>query len=246
MEILKCPECGNEITASMESCPNCGCPVSMMSSITNDNRSKWQKRMVSLAMPIAIMAIISALFWVFSFFKLSESMETLSKIRFGGRLLLVFILFSLMMVWFLSLYGGSAKKTNLRTISVVAIIGIILFLLYDLIRIRIFLGCNLMKNQYPGWWNPFIINMVFSLKYVLFGAAFCAIGKYFQGKMNTRAVLLGISFLFCGILSVVLLLIIMKNSGIIWISINIFCYLLLALFFLGFSKTSKSKYHGKQ
>ena len=36
MALIKCPECGKEISDKAESCPNCGCPASEILSKKND------------------------------------------------------------------------------------------------------------------------------------------------------------------------------------------------------------------
>ena len=43
MALIKCPECGKEISDKAQSCPNCGCPIEDALKTTNQNEQKPQQ-----------------------------------------------------------------------------------------------------------------------------------------------------------------------------------------------------------
>lgn len=59
MAMIKCPECGKEISDKASSCPNCGCPMS--TSVGNSGMGKISKWKVIIFSVIAIIVIITVL-----------------------------------------------------------------------------------------------------------------------------------------------------------------------------------------
>ena len=235
MALINCPKCGKEITTQAEACPNCGYPVNTTTSIISEKHSKSQKRMIALALPIGIMAILRVFFEMFCFFKLSG--YTLWMVIKDGTLLTTLVLCSLLLTWFVSLFRGSVKKSKMRSISLAACIGIILFLINSLILIRVFVGTE------PFWWYNIglirrKIQIPFFLNWILFGGVFWAIAKSFHDNLHTYAILVASAFLFKWI--IVTVSYIVNLPPIIMLCISVLSYLFMALLFFGFSKTNKS------
>ncbi len=202
--------------------------------------------MISLAIPIGILSLMVALLDVFDLIKLSLGInitDSSNRIITICSNILVFILFAMLFVWFLTMFKGSMKNYKLRRISIVAIIGILLFIVYGLIWI----GIDLQKLQVPSWIDSKITQLSFASKYFLYGGAFCALSRCFQDKMKTIALLVGIGFLLRWIINSLGSSI---GIGFVYMSPNtyytliavlsLFCYLFQALFFFEFSKTNKS------
>ncbi len=251
MELLKCPECGNEITASLKSCPNCGCPVSMMSSITNDNHSKWQKRMVSLAMPIGIMAILMVLDTVFGSLRSLMNIDmSNSQSAFIGimRDLLAIITYTFLFVWFLSLHKGSVTKSKMKNISLIALIGIGLYLLLGFFFLWIDLTLYINEKDsiyiFYGWNLVVYLNAM--LKFILLGCAFCALNSFFNGKIKIYVLFTGVLFLLRGLLYGLVIGQLLGVSQMIFNILELLSYILMAKFFMKFNKTYKLQYNGRQ
>ena len=138
------------------------------------------------------------------------------------------------MMWFLGLYKCSVKRTKMRTISVVALIGIVYCLINLVSGGCVFIGNyhEVLQELHKVLYDFTLIS--FPMISILFvSGAFCAIGKYFHGNMKIYAILVGVGFIIRGIFSFIYI------PQEISISLSILCYLLLALFFFGFSKTNK-------
>lgn len=207
-------------------------------------KNNQQNRMISLAIPIGILSLVLALLDVFDLIKLwlefniSDSSNRIITICSN---ILTFILFIMLIVWFLSLFKGSLKNSKLRIISVIAILGILLFMAYG----SVLIGTDLLKLQGPSWLDNRVVQLGFALKFFLFGSAFCTLSKFFQDKMKTIALLAGTGFLLRWILGSLGWIIgvdyISPNTYYILIVIaSLFCYLFLAWFFFGFSNTSNN------
>ena len=227
MKEIKCPECGKTFNDTEQACPNCGCPASLVETPNSSGLSKTQNRMIALAIPIGTLSLVIALCDVFDLFKpllgLNTS-ESANRITSIYETILVFITYTLLFVWFLSLYKGSVKNSKMRKISIIAMIGVFLFLIYGLIDI----GTYLLKLQ-----RSYLIWFVFSLKYVFLGIAFCALSEFFHDKLRIISLVIGVGFLFS------FCCIILTPYNLTRVVI-ILSYLFLALFFFGFSKTYKS------
>lgn len=273
MTQLKCPECGKEITTQTDACPNCGCPVSLMEDLVSTKRSKIQSRMVALAKPIGILSLLVVVFFIFR--------RLLSSIEMGKVVVIlndiceyvgILAIYTLLLMWFMLLFKGSVKKSKMKTISIVAIIGICCFLLFCVIDDWMSLTIDF-RGQYVGnvgftlkglperviAWTICTCGMYFFsdfsdvfyvsinlIQYALIGGSFCAMSKYFQGKMRVYSILTGIGFLlrwFLFVICVVVFFITRDAFALkeeIKIVIDLLCYISMALFFFEFSKTNKS------
>lgn len=58
MVLMKCPECGKEISDKATSCPNCGCPITDVNISNRNNPSN------SKANLFFVLAIITCVIWV--------------------------------------------------------------------------------------------------------------------------------------------------------------------------------------
>ena len=62
MAIIKCSECGKEISDKASMCPNCGCPVSAMESETKDdvgtNKDQIGKKKFNFITIVAIVVVM--------------------------------------------------------------------------------------------------------------------------------------------------------------------------------------------
>jgi hypothetical protein len=247
MAFIKCPECGKTFNDTEQACPNCGCPVSLMETQKSSMQSKTQNRMIALAIPIGILSLVIALTDAFDLIRHSLFYPYNSVITICSNVL-VFVTFTLLLVWFLSLFRGSVKNSNMRKISFIAIVGIILFLVHDLIAIAI----ELLVELEPNIWMYYrmLALFLFGLKYAFFGSAFCALSKFFHGKLKTTSLLVGVGvllrwlFIFIGRWNVLGFIHINEHSlgigYVIGMVISILSYMFLALFFFGFSKSYKS------
>lgn len=74
MALIKCPECGNEVSDMTEACPKCGCPVSKETILSTEELNPTQeksatsiiqmskKRRIILLLAVALVAIYFAFF----------------------------------------------------------------------------------------------------------------------------------------------------------------------------------------
>lgn len=265
MALIKCPECGKQISDKAVTCPNCGYLVVLKETLESSKQSKSQRRMVSLATPIGILSILIVLYSVFTrscwLIGIKMTVNLGSTITFIGDLL-YFFTFALLFVWFLSLHKGSAEKSKMKTISVAALVGIICYLLTIIIDDWVYLTINakgweqvVVSNK---WW---IVNwrlcesssfsyvdhkivllsycLLNLLKFILFGSAFCALSNYFKGNLRTIAIMVGSLFI---LRSLILICFFPTGPNTIleWISwiLGILSYIVTALFYFGFSKTN--------
>lgn len=245
MAQLKCPECGKTFDDTEQACPNCGCPVSLMATQESGRLSKSQNRMIALAMPIGIMALLIVLQDVFDLICTMFNFEMFdSKLGIVIQIidyLFVLITFTLLLIWFLSLSKGSVKRSKTKKISVVAIVGISCFILYSIfliwVRLTLYISNRGSLTLFNGWT---IVNYFLNLiKYIMFGGAFCALSGLFKGNMKVYALLTGILFLLTGALGGIFP---NGNRSLQWVfeGLSILRYITIALFFFGFSKTYKS------
>ena len=60
MALIKCPECGNEVSDKAVSCPQCGCPLVASITIpyedTNENVKKGNK--LKIILPVILLLLI--------------------------------------------------------------------------------------------------------------------------------------------------------------------------------------------
>ena len=47
MAMIKCPECGKDISDKAAACPNCGCPVAKTNEINNEQNEKGYTRIAA-------------------------------------------------------------------------------------------------------------------------------------------------------------------------------------------------------
>ena len=59
MALIKCPECGKEISDRAKSCPNCGCPVNVYKKNTRNIELNRKKIIVIIAIIVFIIGILS-------------------------------------------------------------------------------------------------------------------------------------------------------------------------------------------
>ena len=266
MSELKCPECGKTFNDTEQACPNCGCPASLMKTQKSSKQSKSQRRMVALAIPIGVLSILMVLYIVFNRvrwltgLKMTENLE--ATITIIGDML-GFIIFGLLFVWFLSLYKGSAEKSKIKIISVTALFGIVCYMLFTIIDAWVFLTINAkgweQVVESNKWWivnwrlcelssfsyvDHKVVLLLFSLldllKFIFLGIAFCALNNYFKGNMRNIAIMVGSLFILRSLFGICFFLT-GPNMVLGWISwaLGLLSYVLMALFYFGFSKTNK-------
>ena len=73
MALIKCPECGKEISDKASSCPNCGCPIEVQKTevanniseqpITGQSPKKLNKKIIPIAVILVVVAIICAVIY---------------------------------------------------------------------------------------------------------------------------------------------------------------------------------------
>lgn len=274
MTQLKCPECGKEFDSTKQACPNCGCPVGLMEEIKNGQQSRIQSRMVALAKSVGILSLVSVFFIgikkvLISITEISKLMEIAIDL---GKYLGIILTFVLLMMWFLSLYKGSVKKSKMKAISIVAIIGIcciISFYVIDAlasltidIRGQRVEGGGVTLKGFPKWiicWKICNCGLHFLsdfsdvfyvsinlLQYALIGGSFCALSKYFHGKMCIFSVLTGVGFLLRWLLVIIGVIAFSVHGEPfvyqtnIQFGLDILCYISMSMFFFEFYKTNKS------
>ena len=57
MALIKCPECGKEISSETKNCPNCGCPIKK-----DDNKKK--SKMLAAVILNTLAVVIPVLFFI--------------------------------------------------------------------------------------------------------------------------------------------------------------------------------------
>lgn len=248
MTQLKCPECGKEFDDTKQACPNCGCPISLMATQDSSRLLNSQNRMITLAIPIGILLLAMALTDAFDLIRLIRHLVLdipypYNSVFTIGTHILTIITFVLLFVWFLSLFKGSVKNSKLRNISVIAIIGIFLYIATSM---RV-IGAGLIQQVVPSWYI-IIIRCGFAAQCIFLGTAFCSLSEFFHRKLKILLLLIGIGFVLKWLIPFI---------GSIWNVfgynehtinrgfvigevISILSYLFLSWFFFGFSKTNKS------
>lgn len=73
MALIKCPECGKEISDKASNCPNCGCPIKIPKAevfsnvpeqpITGQTSKKLNKKIISIVVVLAVVAIIGVVIY---------------------------------------------------------------------------------------------------------------------------------------------------------------------------------------
>lgn len=73
MALIKCPECGKEISDKASSCPNCGCPIEIQKTevssnisdqpITGQTSKKLNKKIIPIVIALVVVAIISVVIY---------------------------------------------------------------------------------------------------------------------------------------------------------------------------------------
>lgn len=73
MALIKCPECGKEISDKASSCPNCGCPIEIQKTevvnniseqqITRQSSKKLNKKIIPIVVILAVVAIICVIIY---------------------------------------------------------------------------------------------------------------------------------------------------------------------------------------
>lgn len=230
MTQLKCPECGKEFDDTKQACPNCGCPVSLMEKLKYSQQSKIQSRMVAIAKPIGTLSLMTVFFIVFgkllSFIDMGKAMVIAIDL---GKYLGIIVTFVLLLIWFLSLSKGSAKKSMMKVTSIIAIIGICCILLFFFVdalasltidyRGQRVVGGGVSIKGFPTWiicwticncgmhyfagFSDFYYDSINLLQFLLIGCSFCALSKYFQEKMRVYGILIGVGFLLRWLLFVI-------------------------------------------
>lgn len=69
MALIKCTECGSELSDKASCCPNCGCPISTIISTNEANKKALQKTQIKKLSKIAVIILLIALL-LFSLIKL--------------------------------------------------------------------------------------------------------------------------------------------------------------------------------
>lgn len=247
MTQLKCPECGKEFDDTKQVCPDCGCPINLMASVIYEKQSKLQLKMVSLALPIGILAILMATITIaetimikcrINGFSINGSFE--KGFNLANDIVLPLLLL-LALLWFVLLLKGSVKNTSMRSIAITAIIGSVGWLLASLlvttntVLIREFSITIAVTSVYISWISKILLSI-----------SFIAICVYFSKGMKAYSLMTG------GALLINVFVRIMEffpnvfgsegNLALIYLD---YCttslyYLSIALFFFGFNKTIKS------
>lgn len=108
MSLIKCSECGHEVSEKAFTCPNCGCPINPTHSIeTTDTGEYIEKSLLKTNKYLVIIATLSLGVLAFAFIM-------------SGNLLLLLLL---PLFWFLIRYAEAATivfvniLTNLREIN---------------------------------------------------------------------------------------------------------------------------------
>lgn len=255
MTTKKCPKCGYETTSSSELCPNCGYQLDTAASNMQNNikqRTFLQKRMISLAIPIGIVAMVLAVIGlVNNNYDIAKSFPQWVSMAYGLSNIIVIIYLVVMLIWFGYLAKGCSKNKAMKSISLIAIIGIVVWLLglsiNSILSYNIFLKGIIKAGLHNGL-N--ITNICILLGMFLLGITYIAISKYFNNRIKVYSLLTGGALVLYIVVYVAVAYVATiifglspeyLNIGLKLISyILILYYLFNALFFFGFSKTNKS------
>ncbi len=70
MALVKCEECGKEISSSAEVCPNCGCPTSLGKERERQKREEEEKKKGQI--PTIVLSVISLVLWIMAIYSYSQ------------------------------------------------------------------------------------------------------------------------------------------------------------------------------
>lgn len=122
MALIKCPECGKELSNRASSCPNCGCPI-------NSNMNK-RSSISYLRLVISIFLLVSSLFVIYQSFFAGVSNVLSASNNLDGTIGVSFALFE---ITFGTIGIATCRTKNLKFLMIISVIMALIGLLYALV-----------------------------------------------------------------------------------------------------------------